>query len=209
MLLFDGADAEAPPDVTAPLLPHEQPFLLPHLGLPQLGTGPGDSLPPSPLSSGPWPLTVGWWPEAVAAGLGERQERGQGRRHSGPGAAVTAGTSSLVLRFLVGEGDLCYQLPPKAVQGATMWLSGWAGDQEALGRSLTLGLRCVCAKSLQSCLTLCDPVDHSPPGSSVHGVLQAEYWSGLLNPLAGALPDSGIEPAFLTSPAIGRWVLYH
>ena len=29
------------------------------------------------------------------------------------------------------------------------------------------------AKSLQSCLTLCDPVDSSPPGSSVHGILQA------------------------------------
>jgi len=29
------------------------------------------------------------------------------------------------------------------------------------------------AKSLQSCLTLCDPVDCSPPGSSVHGILQA------------------------------------
>ena len=27
---------------------------------------------------------------------------------------------------------------------------------------------CVRAKSLQSCLTLCDPVDYSPPGSSVH-----------------------------------------
>ena len=29
------------------------------------------------------------------------------------------------------------------------------------------------AKSLQSSLTLCDPVDCSPPGSSVHGILQA------------------------------------
>ena len=29
------------------------------------------------------------------------------------------------------------------------------------------------AKSLQSCLTLCDPVDGSPPGSSVHGIFQA------------------------------------
>ena len=29
------------------------------------------------------------------------------------------------------------------------------------------------AKSLQSCPTLCDPVDSSPPGSSVHGILQA------------------------------------
>ena len=32
-----------------------------------------------------------------------------------------------------------------------------------------------CAKLLQSCLTLCDPLDCSPPGSSVHGILQAEY----------------------------------
>ena len=32
---------------------------------------------------------------------------------------------------------------------------------------------CVCAKSLQSCLTLSDPMDCSPPGSSVHGILQA------------------------------------
>ena len=28
-------------------------------------------------------------------------------------------------------------------------------------------------QSLQSCLTLCNPVDHSLPGSSVHGILQA------------------------------------
>ena len=34
-------------------------------------------------------------------------------------------------------------------------------------------LMCVHAKSLQSCLTLCDPVDCNPPGSSVFGILQA------------------------------------
>ena len=32
---------------------------------------------------------------------------------------------------------------------------------------------CMRAKLLQSCLTLCDPKDCSPPGSSVHGILQA------------------------------------
>ena len=31
----------------------------------------------------------------------------------------------------------------------------------------------VCVKVTQSCLTLCDPMDCSPPGSSVHGILQA------------------------------------
>ena len=35
------------------------------------------------------------------------------------------------------------------------------------------------AKSLQSWPTLCDPIDDSPPGSSVHRILQQEYWSGL------------------------------
>ena len=34
-------------------------------------------------------------------------------------------------------------------------------------------MQAMCAKSLQSCLTLCDPMDCSPPGSSVHGILQA------------------------------------
>ena len=32
---------------------------------------------------------------------------------------------------------------------------------------------CMHVKSLQSCVTLCDPLDCSPPGSSVHGILQA------------------------------------
>ena len=54
------------------------------------------------------------------------------------------------------------------------------------------------AKSLQVCPTLCHPMDHSPPGSSVHGILPQEYWSGLPYPPPGDLPNSGIEPA---SPA--------
>ena len=35
------------------------------------------------------------------------------------------------------------------------------------------------AKLLQSCPTLCNPIDGSPPGSSVPGILQQGYWSGL------------------------------
>ena len=35
------------------------------------------------------------------------------------------------------------------------------------------------AKSLQSYPTLCDPIDGSPPGSAVPGILQAKHWSGL------------------------------
>ena len=35
------------------------------------------------------------------------------------------------------------------------------------------------AESLQSCPTLCDPIDGSPPGSPVPGFSRQEYWSGL------------------------------
>ena len=36
-----------------------------------------------------------------------------------------------------------------------------------------IGIRAYAAKLLQSCLTLCDPIDGSPPGSPVPGILQA------------------------------------
>ena len=57
-------------------------------------------------------------------------------------------------------------------------------------------------KSLQLCLTLCDPVDCSLPGSSVHGILRQEYWSELPCTSPGDLPDPGFELASLESPAL-------
>ena len=62
------------------------------------------------------------------------------------------------------------------------------------------------AKSLQSGPTLCDPMDCSLPGSSVHGVSRQKYWSGLPCPPPGDLPDPGIEPVPLKSPVlVGRF----
>ena len=58
------------------------------------------------------------------------------------------------------------------------------------------------AKSLQLCPTLCDNMDCIPPGPSVHGILQARYCSGLPCPPPGDLPDPGIEPTSLISPAL-------
>ena len=53
------------------------------------------------------------------------------------------------------------------------------------------------AKSFQSCLTLCDPTDCSPPGSPSTGFSRQEYWSGFPFPSPGDLPDSRINPASL------------
>ena len=60
----------------------------------------------------------------------------------------------------------------------------------------------------QSCLTLCDPMDCSLPGSCVPGIFQAEYWSGLPFPTPGDLPNPGIKPMSLASPALaGRFFI--
>ena len=60
----------------------------------------------------------------------------------------------------------------------------------------------MCAKFLQSCLTLCDHMDSSLPGSSVHGICQARIWSGLSCPPPWDLSDPGIKPKSLMSPAL-------
>ena len=51
----------------------------------------------------------------------------------------------------------------------------------------------------QSCLTLCDSMNCSLPDSSVHGIFQANYWSGLPFPFPEDIPDPGIE---LGSPTL-------
>ena len=56
------------------------------------------------------------------------------------------------------------------------------------------------AKSLQSYLTLCKPMDCISPGSSVHGILQARILDWVAGPPPGDLPNPGIEPASSVAP---------
>ena len=56
--------------------------------------------------------------------------------------------------------------------------------------------------SFQSCPILCDSMDHSPPGSSVHGFLQARILEWTAKPSSKGVSPSIIEPASLTSPAL-------
>ena len=58
------------------------------------------------------------------------------------------------------------------------------------------------AKSLQSCLSLCDPMICSPPDSAVHGILQARILERVAVSFSRDLPDPRIEPASLTSPTL-------
>ena len=54
------------------------------------------------------------------------------------------------------------------------------------------------AKSLQSCLTLCDPIDVSPPGSSILGFSRQEHWSGLPFPSPMHESESEVTQSCLT-----------
>ena len=64
----------------------------------------------------------------------------------------------------------------------------------------------MCAKLLQSCPTLCNLTECSPSGSSVHGILQQVYCSGLPCRPPGDLPNPWIETVSLISPTLaGRF----
>ena len=54
----------------------------------------------------------------------------------------------------------------------------------------------------QPCLTLCDPTDCGPPGSSVHEFSRQENWDGLPFHTLGYLPNPRIEAKSLASPAL-------
>ena len=58
------------------------------------------------------------------------------------------------------------------------------------------------ARSLQSCLTLCDPMDCSGQAPLSMGFSRQEYWSGLLFLPPGDLPNPGTEPTTSVSPAL-------
>ena len=71
-----------------------------------------------------------------------------------------------------GGHSLGFRVPAQGVvhgkgmffTGSVCWPYASFSDQEALR-----GHACMHAQSLQPCPTLCDPIDCSPPGSSVHG----------------------------------------
>ena len=65
-------------------------------------------------------------------------------------------------------------------------------------------LACMRARSLQSCPTLCDPMDYSLPGSSVHGILQARIGEWVAIPFSrGSSPprDQTVSPVAPTGQA--------
>ena len=65
------------------------------------------------------------------------------------------------------------------------------------------------AKLLPSCVTVCKPTDCSPPGSSVHGILQARIleWAAISSSRGSSRPRDRTRVSYVS--CIGRKVPYH
>ena len=144
-------------------------------------------------------------PEAGARDLRVRQGRGrvQGRVHylsSSPLSSLLGhsaanshetelgrGASSQVLEGWSCSSQLACSLPTD--RGPD--LPNWATQRFLTSKHSTA----VAAWSLQSCLTLCDPTDCSPPGSSVYGILQARTLEWVAMPSSRGLsqPRDGTQ----------------
>ena len=61
---------------------------------------------------------------------------------------------------------------------------------------------CMHAKSLQSCLTLCHPMNCNPPGSSARGIFQARILAWVALPFSRGSSPPGIDPVSLRFPAL-------
>ena len=91
---------------------------------------------------------------------------------SRPGTTRSSWAPTAPLGMTVTSPIACsaWAMPPSKLRA----LGGWvcAGANEYLSKHMCVA-SAAAAKSLQSCPTLCNPTDGSPPGSSVPGILQA------------------------------------
>ena len=68
---------------------------------------------------------------------------------------------------------------------------------------------CMCANSLYMCLALCDPTDCNPPGSSLHGVLQARTleWAAMPSSRGSSRPRDWTHVTYVS--CIGKQGFYY
>ena len=95
------------------------------------------------------------------------------------------------------------------------WLEAWtfqpdppsSGEQRRTGDWVNQS--CLCAKLLHSCPTLCNPVDCSLPGSSVHGIVQARIleWVAMPSSRGSSQLKDRIRVSCIF--CIDRQILYH
>ena len=127
-------------------------------------------------------------------------------------------------RRVISEATMMTGLRRQGSQILQIWLKSVKGTNQVItfpnlatlscghftqsGRSAYSGLL-VEHTLVQLCLTVRNPMDCSPPGSSVHGILQARIQEGvaILSSKGPSWPRDQIHAPRV--PCIGRWILYH
>ena len=101
---------------------------------------------------------------------------------------------------------LCYSFPWKTSQVANYW-QGQRRESWELPLIEYLLYTRLCSRHMSP--ALCDPMDCSQPGSSVHGFSRQEYWSGLPFPSPGQSSWTKDRTWVSYRSCIGRQVFYH
>ena len=90
----------------------------------------------------------------------------------------------------------CIMLIPQSCPTLCNFMDYSLSDSSVHGILQERILAAAAAKSLQSCLTLCNPRDSSPPGSPSLGFSRQEFWSGLQFPFP--MHESEVAQSCLT-----------
>ena len=88
------------------------------------------------------------------------------------------------------------------------WVHWWNWKKNTIKKDIK-SKACMHVKLLQLCTTLWDPMDCSPPGCSVHGILQARTLEWVAMPSFRGSCQSGDRMQISYASCIGRWVHYH
>ena len=109
--------------------------------------------------------------------------------------------------LLVGEGDTPKWHSDRRKVGPFVPYSSQCGTLSF--RATSGGTRVAATVHAKSCPTLGDPMDHSQPGTSVYGILQARIleWVAISFSKGSSTPRDRTRVSFVSY--IGRWVLYH
>ena len=102
---------------------------------------------------------------------------------------------------LAMQADFLYMLSVSwcEAQGSLLcsFMAVWASLVAQMVKNLPAMQEKVKVLLTQSCLTLCDPMDCSPPGSSVPGILQARILEWVAMLFSRDLPDLELNPHLL------------
>ena len=166
-----------------------------------------------------WPLAYSgealWCftpPELQVLKLNKAKRVNKLSRRDHPRRPVTTWTEARRAKHLSALSFTLLHQPSRAGAGV------WSGNRGSLGQAqestvpgvgfpvlLLQNLNLPHAMCVLSCFShvwLCNPKGYSPPGSSVHGILQARTLEWVPCPPPGHLPDPGTEPASFSSPAL-------